>query len=92
MRIYKTIKGEKIPFRIKLIPNSMSVEVRFLLSDKMVIGIISNDFNYIILPDNYLSPYISGYGHITVGKLKLDKSAKIDAMYYNPRKTNEKQH
>lgn len=84
MRIDKTIKGEKIPYNVKLIPDSMTASVRFTMSDEPVIGNISEDFNYIILPDTFLSPYISGIGHVKVGKLKLSKIQKLDAEDYNP--------
>lgn len=86
MRIYKTIHGEKTPYKIKFILNEMKVEVRYFVSDESVIGTITDDFKYIILPDDYLSPYISGVGRVKVGKLKLDKRMQQEAKEYNQNK------
>ena len=83
MRITKRIKGEDFPFRVKLVYNSMTAEVKWLFDDVPVIGTISGDFNYIILPDDYFSPYISGHGRVKVGRLKLNKRDRLDAMDCN---------
>lgn len=83
MRIDKTIKGEKIPYRIKILPKQMKAEVKFFMDDEPVIGKITDDFNYIILPDDFLSPYISGFGRIKIGKLKIPKLMKFDIMELN---------
>lgn len=83
MRINKTIKGEVFPFHVKIIPFTMTAEVKFLISDNATIGTIDKDFNYINLPDNFLSPYISGIGRVKVGKLKINKEQKIDIIELN---------
>ncbi len=86
MRIEKTIKGEKFPFQVKFIPLEMKATVRFLTSYDEVIGTITDDFKKIILPDDYLSPYISSVGNIPVKYLKLNRSLSDEAKYYNGRK------
>lgn len=83
MKIKKTIKGEKITFWVNFIPNTMTAEVKFLMSDDVVIGKISEDFNYIILPEDYLTPYIIDHGSIPVGKLKISKRMRYDVIDYN---------
>lgn len=83
MRIDKTIKGEKFCYYIQFIPRTMSATVRYFQSDEPIIGKISDDFKWINLPDDYLSPYISGVGRVKVGKLKLDKRLQADAKNYN---------
>jgi|LFRM01.1.fsa_nt_gb hypothetical protein len=88
MTINKTIKGEIVQYHVRFILNTMTAEVKAYFSDKPVIGKIDDDFNYIILPDDFLSPYLSGHGHVKVGKLKLNKQAKIDAIDYNEKKVN----
>ena len=87
MRIDKTIKGEKILYNIQILPNTMSVKVRYFMDDEPVIGKITEDFNYIILPDSFLSPYITDFGQIKVGKLKIPKYMKFDVMELNGIKT-----
>lgn len=86
MIINKTIKGEVVPYHVKFIFNTMTAEVKAYFSDKPVIGKIDDNFNYIILPDDFLSPYISEHGRVKVRKLKLNKHAKIDAIDYNEKK------
>lgn len=83
MRIDKVIKGEKTPFYIKLIPNTMTAEVRFFMDDSPVIGNITQDLKHIVLPDDFLSQYITGHGRVKVGKLKIDKKFKLDVIDYN---------
>jgi hypothetical protein len=86
MRIDKTIKGEKIPYYVRLISNTMTAEVRYFNDDEPIIGTISEDFKYIMLPDTFLSPWISGHGNVKVGKLKLDKRMSKEAEDYNENK------
>lgn len=83
MRVTKTIKGEQIPYIIKFIPNTMTVEVRYWSEDEPTIGTITNDFNYVLLPQEFLSPYITNVGRVPVGKLKLSKHLRIYAKEYN---------
>lgn len=83
MHIEKTIKGEKFRFRIKALLNKKQVEVRYLMSDEPVIGDISEDFKYIILPETYLTPYISGVGNVPVKRLKINKCLARDLKEYN---------
>ena len=83
MRIEKTIKGEKYYFYIQLIPDTMTVNVRYFQTIEPVIGKISEDFKWIILPDGYMSPYISGVGKVQIKKLKLHKHQQQDAREYN---------
>jgi hypothetical protein len=61
----------------------MKCKVYFLSKDEEVIGEISPDFKYIILPDTYTSPYITDYGNVKVGKLKMNKFQQADARDYN---------
>lgn len=86
MTINKTIKGEVVQYHVKFIFNTMTAEVKAYFSDKPVIGKIDDNFNYIILPDDFFSPYLSGHGYVKVGKLKLNKRAKLDAIGYNEKK------
>ncbi len=83
MRIDKTIKGEKFCYYVQFIPNTMTVSVRYFQSDEPIIGKISDDFKWIILPDDYKSPYISGIGKVAVKKLKLERQYQADAKDYN---------
>ncbi len=83
MRIDKTIKGELFPYHVKLISNTMTAEVRWMMSDEPVIGTITDDFKYVVLPQTFLSPYISGVGYVPVGKLKLSKHQQSNAKDYN---------
>lgn len=83
MRIDKQIKGEIIPFYVQLIPNTMKASVGYSRADEGIICDISENYKYILLPDTFLSPYISGYGNIKVGKLKLSKFQQEDAIFYN---------
>lgn len=78
--------GRKI--HVKFIFNTMTAEVRYYFSNKAVIGKIDDDFNYIILPDDFLSPCLSEHGYVKVGKLKLNKRAKLDAIDYDGKKVN----
>jgi len=66
----------------------MTAEVKFLMSDNVVIGKISEDFNYIILPEDYLTPYITDHGNIPVGKLKISKRMRYDVIDYNTKFNN----
>jgi len=84
MRIEKTIKGEIVPYHIQFIPNEMKVNVKYFFSDETVVGVITEDFKYIILPENFLSPYISGHGRVKVGKFKLNRRFQNEAKDYNP--------
>ncbi len=83
MRVYKTIKGEKVPYSVRFVPHKMTAEVRYFMSDSPTIGIISEDFKYIIMPDDFLSPYISGVGKVKIGKLKLDRINRSHAIDHN---------
>ena len=86
MKIDKVIHGNSFRYTVHLIPKSMKCDVRFLSDDEKVIGEISPDFKYIILPDTYTSPYITGYGRVKVGKLKMHKYQQVDARDYNTEK------
>lgn len=83
MRIDKTIKGEKVPYYIQFVPNTMTATVRYFQSDEHVIGKISPDFKWIILPAGFLSPYISGVGRVEVKKLKLERHYQREAQDFN---------
>lgn len=83
MKINKTIKGELIPYRVLVIPNTMTVDVRYWSDDKPIIGKITHDLEYIVLPDDFLSPYLDGYGKIKVGKLKINKRLKREIKELN---------
>jgi len=83
MRIDKVMHGFTYRYKVKIIPNTMKCEVCFIMSDEIVIGEISPDFKYIILPDTYLSPYIADYGHVKVGKLKMNKNQQWVVRDYN---------
>lgn len=83
MKINKTIKGEKFRYYVQPVPNTMTATVRYFQSDEPVIGNISSDFKYIVLPDDYVSPYISGVGRVAVKKLKLAKFQQFEAKDYN---------
>jgi hypothetical protein len=69
MRIDKTIKGEKFRFHVRFLYNPMGVEVKYGVHGDIAIGKFTEDFKYIILPEDYLSPYINGIGKVPVGKL-----------------------
>ena len=83
MKVYKTIKGEKIPYKLKFIPNTMTVEVRYWNDDEPIIGVISEDFKKITLSDNLLSPYITDLGRLNIEYLPLNKHASLMAKDYN---------
>lgn len=83
MRIDKTIKGEKFCYYVQFIPNTMTASVRYFQTDEPIIGKISDDFKWILLPDGYLSPFISGIGKVEVKKLKLGKHYQAEAKDYN---------
>ena len=83
MRVYKTIKGEKIPFKLRFIPNTMTAEVRYWGEDTPILGIISDDFKKIILSDTLLSPYITDLGRVEINILPLDKHTSLMAKDYN---------
>jgi len=83
MRVNKSIKGERIPYIIKFVVNTMTAEVRYWQEDKPTIGIITEDFKYILLPEEFLTPYITDLGKIPVGKLKLNKHLQSEAKDYN---------
>lgn len=83
MRIDKTIKGEVITFYIKLIPNTMTAEVRMFGKTDIVIGKIDAELKYIHLPETYLSNHIDNFGRVKIGKLKINKSLKNDIIDYN---------
>lgn len=84
MRIEKTIKGEIVPYHIYFIPYEMKVNVKYFFSDESVVGVITEDFKHIILPDTFLSPYISGHGRVKVEKFKLSRRFQTEAKDYNP--------
>lgn len=90
MRVKKTIKGEVVPYKVKLIPNTMTAEVRFWSDDEPVIGQITEDLKYLILPDTFLSPYLSEHGRVKVGKLKFTTRQQMDVRDYNSIKFNLK--
>jgi hypothetical protein len=83
MKIDKTIKGEKFRFYVSLIPNSMTAAVRQSQAEEPVTGVVSDDFKWIILPEGYMSPYISGVGNVEVKKLKFDRAQQVEAKDYN---------
>ena len=83
MRIDKTVKGEKIPYYVELIPNSMKANVRYFQSDEKMICDISKNFKYIILPEDYETPYLSGVGKVKIDKLTLSSRQQIEVMEYN---------
>jgi hypothetical protein len=83
MKIHKTIKGERFRYYVLFIPNEMKATVCFSKSETPVVCDISDDFKYINLPDDFLTPYIDGIGKVKVGKLKLDKRLQEEAKDYN---------
>ena len=83
MKVYKTIKGEKIPYKLKFLPNTMTVEVRYWNDDEPIIGIISEDFKKIILSDKLSSPFITDLGRLNIEYLPLNKHASLMAKDYN---------
>lgn len=83
MTIIKTIHGEKIPYNVKLIPKTMIAHVRYFFTDEAIIGTITEDFKYILLPDTFLSPYITEIGQVPVVKLKLNRYQQFEAKEYN---------
>ncbi len=83
MRLTKTIRGEELQFNVKFTPNNMKCTVRLLVHDVEIEGTISDDFTKIILPPDFLSPYISGVGRIPVKHIKLHKHAEHEARDFN---------
>jgi hypothetical protein len=82
MKIKKTILGEEFIFKLKPIVNSKNIVIRILGTDKEVIGIINDDYTYILLPDDYKTPYITGHGYVSINRLKINKHLKIDLEDY----------
>ena len=83
MRIDKTIKGEKFCYYVQFIPNTMTATVRYFQTDEPITGKISGDFKWVLLPDGFMSPFISGVGKVEVKKLKLEKQYQAEAKDYN---------
>lgn len=79
MKVSKTIKGDVYNFYAYFIPYEKKVKVRYLQSDEYTICDLSEDFNYIILPENKFI-----FNDKVVDKLKLNKYQKIEALDYNP--------
>lgn len=86
MRVYKTIKGEKFPYHVYFISNTMQARVRYYMGDEEQVCKISDDFKYIILPEHKeFTHYIDGV-YYPVKKLKLNHHQQIDAKFYNDKK------
>jgi hypothetical protein len=83
MKINKTIHGNLTPYKVRFLVNTMTAEVKYWSDDEPVIGTITEDFKKIILPDTFLSPYITNHGRVPVGFLKLDRRMAADAKDYN---------
>lgn len=83
MRIDKTIKGEKFSYYVQFVHEQMIANVRYFQTDEWVSCKISDDFEYILLPDSFLSPYISNVGYVPVGRLKLSKEHQWEAKNSN---------
>ncbi len=83
MRVDKTIKGEVIPYQLKFLPNTMTVEVRYWRDDEPVIGTLSKDFKRINMPEGFLSRHISGFGRLPIKYFSLNKYLKSHAKDYN---------
>jgi hypothetical protein len=78
MRIGKTIKGELFHFYLQLIPNEKKAKVRYFRSDEWVICNLSEDYNYVLLPEGKFK-----FNDKDVTKLKLNKYQRLDALDYN---------
>lgn len=61
-----------------------------IISDEVVIGIIDKDFKYILLPETFLSPYITDVGRVKVGKLKIPKNIRYEFIELNQNNPSEK--
>lgn len=86
MKVEKTIKGQKFRFYIKFVHHSMSAKVAY--DGKEVIAEISSDFKFILLPEDFKTTYITNFGCLPVGKLKLSKLQQMEARDYNPNLKN----
>lgn len=78
MKIEKTVNGEKFIFYFKFLLNSMKVQVRLFQEDEWTVCDISDNFKYILLPENKF--VIDG---VEVKKLKLNKHQIETAKEYN---------
>jgi hypothetical protein len=78
MRIGKTIKGELYHFYVQFIPYEKKVKVRYFQSDEWTVCDLSDDFNYILLPEGKFR-----FNDTDVKKLKLNKTQRIHALDYN---------
>lgn len=85
MKINKVVKGEMFMFHVRPILNTMTAKVTRLCGsdDETVIGKISDDFQYVILPDTYLTPYLYEHGRVKVGKLKVPRHQQHDLRDFN---------
>ncbi len=81
-KIDKWIKGYKYRFYVKILFGSTDAEVRYFTDDIPIIGKISEDFKYITLPDDYAPFYITDYGYVKIGKLKLKREYSIATREY----------
>lgn len=78
MKITKNIKGERYDFYVQLVPNKQSALVKYFKSDIWTTCEISDDFNYIVLPEGFFR-----FDDTDVVRLKFNKVQKIEALEYN---------
>jgi len=78
MRVKKTIKGYLYNFYVQFIPREKKAEVRYFRSDAWTICELSEDFNYILLPqDKFI------FNGVSLKKLKLNRAQSFEAKEYN---------
>lgn len=92
MRIDKTIKGECIPIYVQFIPNVLKASIRYSRTDNWTICDISDDCKYIIVPDTFLSPYITEHGNLKIGKLTIPKHERHDLIDIKNNQLHSKKH
>ena len=52
MKIITKVNQQPFCFRVKLMVGTMTCKVRLLMSDKWKLCVVSDDFSYIIFPEN----------------------------------------
>ena len=79
MRIDKTISGELYYLYVHFIPKERKASVKYFHTDEWVICDITEDFNFVILPNNHFK-----VNETFIKRLKLNKVQRLDAIdYYN---------
>jgi hypothetical protein len=78
MKIDKNINGDKYRFYVQAIPNKLAVNVKYFHTDEWIECNLTDDINWIILPENKFK-----FNGKSVSKLKLSKINKLHIMDYN---------